>query len=43
LLPAKLVEFGEDFFVVMEKVQATRRLMLREIDERAEFGISCST
>jgi hypothetical protein len=43
LLPAKLLEFEEDFFVVLEKVQATTSLIPREIDIRAEYGISRST
>jgi hypothetical protein len=43
LLPAKLLEFEEDFFVVLEKVQATTSLIPREIDVRAEYGISRST
>jgi hypothetical protein len=43
LLPAKLLEFEEDFFVVLEQVQATTSLIPREINVRAEYGISRST
>jgi hypothetical protein len=39
LLPAKLLEFEEDFFGVLEKVQATTSLIPRELDVRAEYGI----
>jgi hypothetical protein len=42
LLPAKLVEFEEDFFVILEKVQATTTLIERYLDVRAEYGISRS-
>jgi hypothetical protein len=39
LLPAKLLEFEEDFFVVLENIQASLELIPREMDVRVEYGI----
>jgi hypothetical protein len=39
LLPAKLLEFEEDFFVVLENIQASLELIPREMDVRGEYGI----
>jgi hypothetical protein len=43
LLPAKLLEFEDDFYLVLEKVQGTTNLISKDIDVRAEYGISRST
>jgi hypothetical protein len=37
------IEFEEDTSMVLEKVQATTRLIPREIDVRLEYGISWLT
>jgi hypothetical protein len=43
LLPAKLLEFEDDFFMIHEKVQDTTILVSKDMDVRAEYGISRST
>jgi hypothetical protein len=42
LLPSKLLEFEEDLFKILEKVQATTTFIAKGMDVRSEYGIGRS-
>ena len=42
LIPAKMMEFENDFFELLERVQATTDLIPQSVDVRDEFGIGQS-